>query len=91
MQPRPATGARGGRSEHQQCGSSACMPQVKLAPQCEQRDSGGGFFAFIQGKPVHGRAQEPELCAHIAAALADDEVHAQRDPLAEAELAVCGL
>jgi hypothetical protein len=86
---RPGTGASDGKLEHQQSWSPASMPQLNGALQRAQRDSRG--FVSIPGKIPHRKAQGSKLGTEIAAAIADRKMHAQRDPLAEAELAVFAL
>jgi hypothetical protein len=64
------------------------MPQVNGAAQRAQREL---FSGFGFGERTNGLTQEFELPFDIAAAVANRQVHAQRDPLAEREIAVFAL
>src|SRR6185369_6164579 len=66
------------------------MPQEKAVPHTTQRASGGFFFAGIR-EFLHCPAQESELRLHVAAPVADCQVNAQGEALAESELAIFAL
>jgi hypothetical protein len=87
----PGIGSIAGSAAHQHGSVPAFMPQLNTAPQRAHRDSAGLLLLVIAGEAVHCQAQELELRVDTAAALADRQVHAQRNPLAERELSVFAL
>jgi hypothetical protein len=66
------------------------MPQMNGAPQPAQRRSGMPVVAVMR-EALHGQPEEFPMPAYIAADVADGEVQAQRNPLAEFEFAIFAL